>query len=215
MSHDTEFMIFVDSQLHGADWPKEACVVVSKDVFGTPEPFVVRNQVHGTHSEQKLTDELKQYLERENRSVLPTEQRVTAVQLKLFLNYSPCSKCSFYLIKFINDCRSKFNLEISLEVVFSGIYKIERPSCKRGECGEKHKRLPSDVMEANITGLKSLNQHGAKLRTFDQRDWSELASILKVRKECADAAMAEKRKKEDICMRKDLEELLPELSLGR
>ena len=212
MSHTKEFKIFVNSQLHDAKWPKETCAVVSKDVFGTQIPFVVRNdQVRRRHAEQKLIDELKKYLE--PKSVLPTERPVTAVPLKLFLNYSPCSECSSRLIGFIDDCKKKMNLQISLEVVFSGIYEIARPSCDRGECGKSHKKLSH--VEANITGLKFLIEHGATLRTFDQGDWRELASILKVSKVSAKAAKAEKRKKEDICMRKDLEELLPELSLGR
>ena len=209
MSHGTEFKIFVDSQLHDTDWPKEACVVVSKDVFGTQNPFVVRNQVHRRHSEQKLIDELKKYLEQ--KSVLPTERPVTAVPLKLFLNYSPCSACSRYLRGFIDDCRSKFSLEISLEVVFSGIYKIARPSCKRRECGKSHKKLSH--VEENITGLKFLIEHGATLRTFEERDWRELASILTLSEERAKEAIS-KRHTEDSRMRQDLRELL-ELSLGR
>ena len=196
-----KFTIFVNSQLHGAVWPKEACAVVSKDVFGRETPFVARNNFHGTHAEQELIEELKQHL-KENRDVLPTERPVS---LKLFLNYSPCYDCSFRLCRFIDDCKSTYDLEISLEVVFSGIYKIARPSCKRGECGESHKKLSH--VEENITGLKFLTENGAKLRTFEERDWRELASILELSEEFATAAI-ENRKNEDIRMRQDLQELL-------
>lgn len=205
MSNDTEFKIFVDSQLHGVDWPKESCAVVSKDVFSTQKPFVVRSQSHGAHSEQMLIKQLEKRLKPENGDVLPTKRRVP---LTLFSNYSPCSECSRCLIEFIDDCK-KFNLEISLEVVFSGIYKIARPSCKRGDCGKNHEKL--NHVKENITGLKSLIQHGAKLRTFEEKDWRDLASILELPEERVEEAIR-KREEEDIRMRQDLKELLPEVS---
>ena len=198
----------MDSQLHGAVWPKEACAVVPKDVFGTQKPlFFCRNYFHGKHSEQDVIQELEHYLEK-NRDVLPTERPVS---LKLFLNYSPCYDCSCRLRRFIDDCESTYDLEISLEVVFSGIYNISRPSCKGGECGIYHTR---NHVEENITGLKSLIQRGATLRTFEKRDWRELASILELSEEFAKEAI-EKREKEDIRMQQDLQKLLPGPSFGR
>ena len=207
--YDTEFMIFVDSQLHGADWPKEACAVVAKDVFGTQKPFVVRNHFHGTHSEEELIHELEQYLE-ENRArdVQPTKRHV---QLKLFLNYSPCFECSSRLIGFIDDCKSTFDLEISLEFVFSGIYNIKRPSCIRCECNTYHYKL--NHVKANIEGLE-LIRDGATLRTFEEKDWRELASILELPEERAEEAIR-RRGKEDSRMRQDLQEMLAGPSFGR
>ena len=207
--YDTQFKIFVDSQLHGANWPKEACAVVAKDVFGTQKPFVVRNNFHGTHSEEELIHQLEQYLE-ENRArdVQPTKRHV---QLKLFLNHSPCSECSSLLIGFIRNCKRKFRIKMSLEVVFSGIYNIRRPSCRRCECNTYHNKF--NHVEANIVGLELIRDR-ATLRTFEEKDWRELASILELPEERAEEAIR-RRGKEDSRMRQDLQEMLAGQSFGR
>ena len=69
-----------------------------------------------------------------------------------------------------------------------------------------HITIKLNHVKANIEGLELIRDR-ATLRTFKEKDWRELSSILELPEERAEEAIR-RREKEDIRMRQDLQELL-------
>ena len=166
-----ELDVFVRSNLHGADWPKETCGVVfnSTQLFGTA--IVSYNEQSDRHCEVILMDHLRSQLSDQRPNI-----RQRAMPLKIFLSYSPCSECSHFILRCLRQTQEELRLHLPLVIVFSGFYMINRPSCADWGC--RHGEADSSIHEENRLGLLELMDNDVRLRPFLRDDWYQLASTL-------------------------------------
>ena len=122
------------------------------------------------HSEQNAISSLRQKL---RQRCLPSQT------LRWFINYSPCRNCSDEIIRFIHEARS-FGVAITINMTFSFLYKIRRPSCEELSHPHVQSISPRDH-QRNVEGLKQLEENGVSVCTFrGAADWEELSRLLSV-----------------------------------
>jgi APOBEC-like N-terminal domain. len=159
------FDCFYDSGLHARNnkgtrtknWPRETVCIFETDYH---QPKIVKNIPWREHAERIMLDYL---MELESDVV------------KVFMNYSPCHRCTEKLINFIKDS------EMEMEIYFVQLYHISRRSCKQNYC--TCTKLPwwfINANEENERGLQQLSKY-ALLQNFTETQWEELASLLKVK----------------------------------
>ena len=169
------FDIFVNTSLHGGKWKRATCGVVynSRELFG--KDFVYENDSETqTHAEMVLLPRMIDAI----RSVYGEQQsEEVTLSVKVFLNNSPCGRCSSRILDFLKRIAVELDLAVSLEIVFSSIYKIWRPSCENCSHRKIDPNTDSDH-EYNVGGLRRLMDGGVKLRPFLEEDWRQLASSL-------------------------------------
>lgn len=190
--------VFVNSGLHGADWPRETHAVAT-NVFGTERRIDVKNGL-GEHCEEALIRELWRVIEdREGRRAAGSNLPPLRKSLKMFISYSPCYDCSIRLIDFIKHA------DIALEIAFSALCNIHRPSCIR-LC--RHRLCEKFESQQNIKGLKALILEGVNIHPFTDDDWRELVAALGFSTAVAADAISRRAEMiEDNRMQSDFEEL--------
>ena len=103
--------VFVNSGLHGADWPRETHAVAT-NVFGTERRIDVKNGL-GEHCEEALIHEVWRVVkDRKSRGTAGSNLPLLRKLLKMLIIYSPCYNCSIGLIDVIKQAN------IALEIAF-------------------------------------------------------------------------------------------------
>ncbi|KAK7475636.1 hypothetical protein BaRGS_00033129 [Batillaria attramentaria] len=181
--------VFINSGLHGAQWPRETYAVVPYWELGT-KIIITKNDTdllgRPKHAEVILLNHLRREISAAGK--VPS-------RLKVFINYSPCRECCDKIAKFVQQ----YDRQLQMEVVFSALYNIRRNSCR----GHRHKPCLKYEHDMTVAGLRLLHREGVILRTFDERDWRELQEAIVNRQRMADCDG-----NEDSIMKQDLDEIL-------
>lgn len=111
------------------------------------EITIGKNQRGVIHAEIKLINKLRSFF----------ETSPTIVNIKIWINFSPCRGCSEKLLSFFQEKSMYINSRV---IVFPFLYKI-------------HKRR-------NVVGLQKLKLSGISLSTFTEADWAKLRQLLYV-----------------------------------
>ena len=119
--------------------------VTSRDGLG--ETVIAKNVLGRSHAEKNLIIKLRSFF---------TEPR-TAMNLKIWINFSPCSRCSGRLLDFFAKVSLYTNLR---EIVFPSLYRIQNSN--------------------NVKGLRDLHFSGIFLKAFDEQEWLQLRQVLHV-----------------------------------
>lgn len=130
------------------------------------------------------------------------DKKLRSPLIKIYANYSPCHECSEKILEFLCSAKSEHNIDLKVELVFSNLYRVRRPSSERNP--HYRRRLPSRTdHEAQVEGLKKLHRHGVVLRTFTPQDWRDLANTLDV-----NPLKVSCRENKCDLLRKDFEEIM-------
>lgn len=121
--------------------------ITSQDGRGARGIIIGKNQRGVIHAERDLINKL--------RSFFNTSQGI--VNIKIWINFSPCHRCSEKLLSFFQEKIMYINSRI---IVFPFLYRI-------------HERR-------NVVGLKQLELSGISLSTFSKADWAKLRQLLYV-----------------------------------
>ena len=122
--------------------------LTTRDGRGTRlEITIGKNQRGVIHAEIKLINKLRSFF----------ETSPTIVNIKIWINFSPCRGCSEKLLSFFQEKSMYINSRV---IVFPFLYKI-------------HKRR-------NVVGLQKLKLSGISLSTFTEADWAKLRQLLYV-----------------------------------
>ena len=122
--------------------------LTTRDGRGTRlEITIGKNQRGVIHAEIKLINKL--------RSFFNASQGI--VNIKIWINFSPCRGCSEELLSFFQEKSMYIN---SRTIVFPSLYRIHEPR--------------------NVVGLKKLELSGISLSTFSEADWAKLQQLLYV-----------------------------------
>ena len=70
--------------------------------------------------------------------------------------------------------QGELNLIVTLEIVFSGLFSIDRPSCRH----HNHRKVVPQWSAENVAGLRRLMDGGVEVRPFQEQDWRDLATVL-------------------------------------
>ena len=111
------------------------------------EITIGKNQRGVIHAEKDLINKL--------RSFFDTSPRI--VNIKIWINFSPCHRCSEKLLSFFQEKIMYINSRI---IVFPFLYRIHEPR--------------------NVVGLQKLKLSGISLSTFTEADWAKLRQLLYV-----------------------------------
>lgn len=148
----TIFDTFFYSGLHDISDPQNitdvyaVAEITTQDGCGSePEIIIGQNQRPRIHAETDLIEKL--------RTFFVTSQ--TIVNIKIWINFSPCHKCSQELLSFYQDKRLSIG---SLIIVFPFLYRITLPK--------------------SVEGLRTLKSNGIFLSTFSSEDWEQLQLLL-------------------------------------
>ena len=183
--------IFHNSGLHGKEFP-QATFCIYKLKKGDETYVEIKRNIGKTNAEYMFIKDMTNYLD-ENKE-LP---------IKLYINYSLCSRCAKDLKKFASDHK------INLTIYFAHLCCVNRRSCKDKEgC-----KCDTNGNKANEEGLRELNG-SVKIRTSNENDWNVL-NLFKEKVE-ADLKVLEnlardestRRKEEDINEAADLQAIL-------
>ena len=152
----------------------------------------------GSHAEREMI----QYLENKLES-----EALTSQTIKFYVNFSPCFQCSGYIISFLEEAEQFYDIDLKLEIIFSHLYKIRRPSCL-DESHNKNHRLPEPAEhKRNLAGLRKLSRVcGVDLHPFGEKDWQRFAVLLTVPFSRLDYSVTG-RKDEDRALLDDFETL--------
>nr|KAG5708680.1 hypothetical protein BaRGS_034897 [Batillaria attramentaria] len=147
------------------------------------------------------------------------------LEITIYANWSPCAskpnKDAEHIMHFVKEAEKKY--DVSLEIVFAGLYNIMRPSCYYSP-GEQNCRpcqhgplssLKPHTHKENADGLRLLHRHGVNVRTFKPGDWHVLTDYLVLERGAKKADIqevvrqdGELRRVEDRYMADDLEYIL-------
>ena len=176
------FDVFQNSCLPGRPRPTCAFSVVRTD---TGRFFVFRSQ-RGRHSEELAIDRLRQMVQ-------PYPASIT-----WYVSFSPCRSCSDQITAFLSYIYRWIWPGVHVQLIFPSFYRIRRPSAMGQTCS-----IPWQHHQQNLTGLQNLRQVGVTLRTFEDKDWYDLARLLSVN----NFVLRPDRQLEDLKMRADLTRL--------
>ena len=144
---------FFYSGLHIPRPPKITAVyavaeITSQDGRGARGIIIGKNQLgRNFHAERDLINKLRPFFN--------TSQGI--VNIKIWINVSPCHRCSEKLLSFFQE---KSMYISSRTIVFPSWYRIHEPR--------------------NVVGLKQLELSGISLSTFSEADWAKLQQLLYV-----------------------------------
>lgn len=184
---------FIRGEGHDLGWNKLTYAVVQYTSGGETQYFVAKN-IPPRHTEDAVIDHLKGQLER---------QKLDSPNIKIYISFSPCHQCSQKLIALLDHAKLTYNIDLKVEIVFAGLYRIFRPSCISNftNCVSHLSRFPSKHNGKNVQGMMNLHSKGVHLRTFGDQDWLDLLKGLN------------HLKNKDELLKKDFE-LIMELSPG-
>ena len=100
--------------------------------------------------------------------------------VKIFLNYSPCCYPEHECGKLLSDlCNRRSPPPFKLEIVFSALHMVRRPSCPRNVSGSdcKCQGYVSTKHSVSLENLLNMDQ-SLILRCFTSQDWKELVCLL-------------------------------------
>ncbi|KAK7499824.1 hypothetical protein BaRGS_00008915 [Batillaria attramentaria] len=221
----TIFVTFLTTMLHeGADvkgWvtlPQNAYAITHIRCGISPNKSTwFLHESAGQHAERNMVDELT----REYLTNTSDDTDKPFLRIAMYVNYSPCngdSNCAAAVKEFHEKASEKY--EVSMEMVFVGLYYIRRPSCyyngQEGAptrpCTHYSLRLSEDESRQHISGLRTLRDAGINLRTFEDRDWETLINYLVIERDGDRSELQgqmdearDRRRKEDEYMRQDFE----------
>ena len=188
------FDIYIHSGLHVSGWPikrrviNDVYAVVQLQLPGVKNPvlFVAEND-HSHHAEENMISQLNK--------LMSTALPVVNTTIKIWINFSPCYKCSEKILEFIKEMRKR-GIYLSIEIIFPFLYKIRRAYCV-DNCSHK---LPSPKDHGrNVKGLLSLKHGGGVfLKTFDAEEWRKFGEVMGI-----DYRVPENRKLEDERLERD------------
>lgn len=189
------FQAFVKNNVHGQPWPQVSCAVTMYRRYpcGHINTFMARRINKKIHAEEAIISYLESLL---------MKKTLWPPKITLFLNASPCHRCSQQIINFLDIARQQHGVDLLIEVVFSTFYRVRRPSCEENPACHGH--LPSYLHhKSQVEGLTKLYlTEGIVLRTFESEDWQDLGYCLHVPN-----YDFSNREKEDNLIRKDFEQL--------
>lgn len=197
------FDIYIHSGLH-VRWPMKRRVindvyaVVQLQLPGAQNPvlFVAKNDLHVRHAEEIMISILRSHLIK----LMSTASPVVDAAIKIWINFSPCYKCSKKILQFIEEMRKR-NIYLSVEIMFPFLYKIRRAYCV-DNCSHN---LPSPQdHDRNVKGLLSLKHEGGVfLKTFDAEEWRTFGEVMRI-----DYRVPENRKLEDESLERDFLQII-------
>lgn len=148
--------MFIISGLHprgnrpedSRQWPHRTAVVCLIDYSDHPSDIVIKHNTQNKHAEELLIEYINSTLD------------ITTIEcIKIYSNYSSCTLCSDELIS-LNDRVP------DLQIKFSSLYKIRRPSCYYDGCSTKDPGAFGKLRELNA-------------RPFQNGDWGALIILLR------------------------------------
>lgn len=154
--------MFINSGLHGADWPRIAFCVLRLPLTGQVCILENDNQEH-------VEDKLMKLLAADDIDVWETEEE-TPLTLVVYTNISSCYKCVEKLITFTQ----KYKLH--LEIVAAAPYDCKRESC--WTCYVAARYRSNGALFNNTEALRELVNADIKLRGFQWNDWSNLVALI-------------------------------------
>ena len=122
-----------------------------------------------SHAEKEMIKHLEDVLE---------DERLRSEVIRLYVNFSPCFECSRLIIDFLERAEQFYETDLSLEIIFSHLYKIRRPSCVDGSHSKNHQLPDVTSHNRNLQGLRRLSVWGVDLRPFTEKDWQKFAALL-------------------------------------
>jgi len=132
-------------------------------------PVVVQNTEGGKHAEENCLLELEIFLIKMKKT-----RTYLDVSVEMFINFSPCYKCSPLIIAFICSLK-ELDISVTFEIFFPHLYRIRKTICLSKNCSH----LPSEEEHfRQARGLKDLFVNGIHLKTFDEGIWQRLAGSL-------------------------------------
>lgn len=157
---------FLRSGVRGVRWPRGS-YAVARYILKKETVFYRAKNYRGRHAEDAVIEHFKDLLK---------ENHLKSQTIKIFFNNSPCHECSKKFIQFLDEAKKK--CKIKLEIIFSGLYMVRRPS--NVDNPNYNGRLPSEEVHQNqVDGLKKLQDtKGVELRPFRNEDWGELLEAL-------------------------------------
>lgn len=156
---------FITSEGHDLGWNQRTFALVQYTSNGKTCHFVARNTFL-RHTEDDIIEHLKGQLK---------EGKVDSPNVKIYISFSPCHTCSQKLIALLDHTKSEHGMELNVEIVFSGLYRIKRPSCKKDwSCNGHLSKFTQADHDNNVAQLKNLQRKGVQLRTFKDQDWLDL-----------------------------------------
>ena len=192
------FDTFIHSGLH-VRWPikwrviKDVYAVVQLQLPGVKNPvlFEAKNRLHFRHAEEIMISILRSHFIK----LMSTASPVIDATIKIWINFSPCYKCSEKILQFIEEMK-KGNIYLSVEIIFPFLYKIRRAYCV-DNCSHN---LPSQQdHNRNVEGLLSLKHGGGVfLKTFVAEEWRKFGEVMGI-----DYRVPENRKLEDESLERD------------
>ena len=145
------------------------------------------------HAEKTLIFNLHAFLLRLQDA--PGGGIATCFTVTIWINFSPCYRCSRRFLKFIDVMRKK-EVDMSMEIIFPHFYKIRRDYCVQNQCQHN---LPSETdHRKNVGGLLRLTRGGVVLKTFNGEEWKMLGKALRI-----DYRVPANRTQEDDNIRQD------------
>lgn len=202
-NHREVMSTFMTNGVHGQVWSKTVYAVAHYSSGGATRYFTARNVNRLSHAENGVINHVEDLL---------TSRKLTSPKIKLYLSYSPCHECSQRIVNLLTTARWCHHIALEVEIVFSALYRIRRPSCEKNRSCHRH--LPSyDDHIANVDGLKKLfRTPGVVLRTFTQRDWLQLWIALGF--PSFDIVRFNSRSEEDELLEKDFEQTMGMIRTG-
>ena len=165
---------FYDSGLHRRNnggqrtqnWPRQTYCVFEINIYEPEfvriyEPEVVKNLPGEEHAEIVMMNSLEEFRNQE-------------MEVKVYMNYSPCFQCAKALIRFVGNPQWK----IKLVIYFVELYRVKRKSCLRdGRCRNHWKFW----RKTNVKGLQLLHSsQNFSLNNFTNTEWKDLAKLLEI-----------------------------------
>lgn len=197
-SDQSYFYDFLYSGLHGAPyWPMGYVLAIL--VYGFEEDYnyclYCQNEAKGKHAEELLMKGLSKVLSDSSWGQLS--------RMRMYINVSPCWKCSKKIIDFYCEARDK-NYPRCMEIVFAAPYKWRRESCVICNC--RHKLPTPEDHNKMMEWLWELrNVYGIIVRTFAKQDWELFAKNFGITDFNYDE---HPRKREDERMQNDFDQAL-------
>lgn len=155
------------------------------------------------HAEIYAIQNLTKIIQEQKEECCAVTKRLPVI-IDLYINATPCQNCAKELVKFKTFWKNQ-DCEITLKVVFSSFYNIQRYSC--GNCSHKKADYVDHIN--NCKGIKLMSSSNIRLSPFGEDDWKMLQDKLQIEPRDLNTWMTSinKRRQEDINLKEDLERL--------
>ncbi|XP_025101262.1 translation initiation factor IF-2-like isoform X1 [Pomacea canaliculata] len=152
---------------------------------GIPGMFVLAQYTSGTKKEEDIRSDAGCAINNQIHPEVDVINRLTeklksqdldSPNIKIYTSDAPCHECCQKFIQLLQTAKVDHNQDLQIEIVFSGIHRIKRPSCiKKDDCSSHLSRISDNQHQDNVDGLKKLhNTRGVRLRPFTDQDWLDL-----------------------------------------